>query len=281
MSLALLPYRGCRCCDCVAATPLFSSYSASRTKQGFPEWVSPSVPPKYYLTNTLSGALVLDETDLPDGGTITYTVSGSQTIDRLTGEGADDTNCEIAEAGYTPGPDTTYNTAPTTLPCSAGTMGLDLSESPTVRSYSAADPGDSGSQNETLSDENTTAQLIADTLADIIQTVGFGTTQLPAFRDLDADELTFSIRRVIYKFRFPVPANGLCYRLAWTVRTTLDSGPVTDEEHTFTWDGGIPEDYDPDDPDTWPTSGEYAMNEPSANGTVEVVGVTATCSGCA
>lgn len=93
-----------------------------------------------------------------------------------------------------------------------------------------------------------------------------------SYFDLTTDELTNSIREGKYRFRFKIPkiGRGTCYKLSWVERFTPEDGDPVDTEKSWTWDGTIPEGYDPDDSTTWPVSDEYTIAIPSENGTTLV-----------
>ncbi len=145
-----------------------------------------------------------------------------------------------------------------------------------------------GVATETLSDEYTTTDLLANTLAalpafddDLNDTAG-------SFANLTTDELTYSIRESRYRFRFKIPkvGRGTCYKITWVERFTPTSGDPVDTERCAIWDGEVPADYDPADPDTYPIIGDgtnpyFELPIPEDNGTTTVEDIEFFCRGCA
>ena len=149
----------------------------------------------------------------------------------------------------------------------------------------------------TLTTEYTTYDLIALAIAALPSWPSFSEGSPFSSYSLATDELSFTVERSKYKFRFKVPkvGNGSCYKLTWVERTTLTpSATITDVPKTFTWNGTAAG-YDATDPTTWPHTGEYEIDEPASNGET-VIGyytdptdhttfvqeyILAECRGCA
>jgi hypothetical protein len=105
---------------------------------------------------------------------------------------------------------------------------------------------------------------------------------LIAYRDLSDDELTYTIARVRYRFRFPVPKSSRCYKVSWNEHFVPEDGSdAIDTPRAFTWDGEIPDDYDPDDELTWPLSPEFELLEGGVDGITTITDIEVVCSGCA
>lgn len=107
------------------------------------------------------------------------------------------------------------------------------------------------------------------------------------------DRKTCFVKSGKYGFRHPVPAavpfrcggspgggSAPCYRITWDrIFTPVDGDPVT-TPMTYTWDGVTPDDYDVDDPTTWPKV-EHTEDVPSEEGAVTLDNVEFHCTGCA
>lgn len=105
-----------------------------------------------------------------------------------------------------------------------------------------------------------------------------------SYYNLTEDELSLSIRESKYWWAFPTPITrnrpNPCYKIEWTERFTPLVGDTVDTPMSWTWDGVIPEGYDPDDSDTWPITPEFLIAIPSANSTTTVVDVIHSCDDC-
>lgn len=129
----------------------------------------------------------------------------------------------------------------------------------------------------TLSGEYTTAALIARLLAAIPSYDDDWDDGSPsASFSLAANEASAYAEKCKYKGRFLPTASG-CLFARWTERFTPTTGSPTDTPQTFTWTGEIPEGFDPEDPETWIETGEYALDIPASNGTVSIVDLEVTC----
>ena len=141
----------------------------------------------------------------------------------------------------------------------------------------------------TLTTEYTTYDLIALAIAALPSWPSFSEGSPFSSYSLATDELSFTVERSKYKFRFKVPkvGNGSCYKLTWVERTTLSGGSPTDVDKTYTWGGIVTSGYGYSD--------EYEIDEPADNGetiigyytdptdhTTFVAGyILAECRGCA
>ena len=133
--------------------------------------------------------------------------------------------------------------------------------STTVQEYATPPCGSAGAGGSnvtlTLSDEYTTAQLIADVVADLPSYPGTYAGTCSSLRDLSSNELTYSIRRFKYKFILPDLTGFSCYKIAWLEGATAKS---------YFWNG-----TDTETPEYGP------VDEPASNGTVGISSVVATC----
>lgn len=283
---------------------------------------TPSVPPKIYSevtwAGTFGGIEYANECDCAYNGR-SWTVGGSGRARRDVG-GCDESSTLTVTSTtqyYYPcnepnGPEvvTTTNYFPAITDCSGGTYvyggpgearrptGADFYMSditPTVRKTVPltcdlpGPPGGSGQSytlsgeiTNTLSDEYTTAQLLANTIAALPSWDNDWNDTSGSYFNLTSNELTNSIREGKYRFRFKLPkvGAGKCYRIEWVERFTPETGDPVDTDKDWQWDGVTPEGYDPDDAETWPTSEEFLVAIPETNGTITVVDVVATCRGC-
>jgi len=134
----------------------------------------------------------------------------------------------------------------------------------------------------TLSDEYTTAALIGYATAALPGFTGtFPSSSATASYDLSANQLTVSLSKAEYKFRFQP---STCYQINWIERFIGEDGegdplaPV-DTAKSWTYAGGAdPAGYNPADPTTWPESPVYTLPVPASNGETTVVNVTFSCT---
>lgn len=151
------------------------------------------------------------------------------------------------------------------------------------------DRASTGNLYNVLSDEYLTADLIAAALAALPAFDGDWDDTAGAYRNLTSDELTYSIREARYRLRFQIPTTrkriNTCYKVEWVERFTPESGDPVDTPMSATWDGVVPDGYDPDDSSTWPILGDgtnpyFELPVPDSNGITTVVDVTVSCTGC-
>ncbi len=262
------------------------SISASKFKYGIGEWDGHvSTPPKKYLTQTRTSSSNGTGTCGPDE---TLSTMGVDNYDRTTGvcTGYDSRNggsgsdhrdgcgqwfffadCEPCGNGL---PDPDYHESYTNTTFSYTETLFDSHHTPPIAC--------SSSGSVTMSNENTTEQVISDTEAALPawpdwSTAGSLTT---AFRDLSTDETNYSIRRIRWKVRhYPT---GTCYMKVWLQSTFHpDSGSdvVTDLE-PYIWTGSQTPRCLPDasksitDVANRIDSTETEEDEPSIDGTVTI-----------
>lgn len=227
------PYVPCAtCCTCTTPEILATTISASKTKCGIPFRGSPSPCP-----NELFLYISIAETGPPHGPCSPETLS----CDGITG---------------------TWASAP-----GAGSVGS-ISVDPTTCVITYDLSGGVDCRTEYYSSPYTTSALVSNTIAALPSFSSFTAGSPVASYSLSGTEQSFTIERSKYKFRFKVPkvGNGSCYKLTWVERTSLTGGSPTDAAKSYTWDGVIPAGYDPLDNSTWPTTGEYEIDEPASNG---------------
>jgi hypothetical protein len=140
----------------------------------------------------------------------------------------------------------------------------------------------SASESEDYSLEYTTADLKAAALAAL--PADYPNTTPGSYFNLTADELTNAIREAVLWFTFPAPVSrgrpNPCYQITWKERFTPTTGSPVDTPKSWTWDGEIPEGYDPEDEETWPRSPDFTVPIPTANGTTTVEDVEFSCTDC-
>lgn len=131
---------------------------------------------------------------------------------------------------------------------------------------------------ETLEEEYTTEMLISgmsSSMPDFDDDWDDGSPS--ASFNLSENENDVSASKSKYKGRFQPTPTG-CFFVRWIERFTPEGGgePV-DTPKEFTWNGVVPGDYDPEDPETWPETPVYNLDIPAADGIVTVVDVESTC----
>lgn len=274
-------------------TLVCDSISASITKCGFEEFGTPSSPPKIYRTKTQTGGLwdyintgTADEERYQNtfSGSLEYARSSCSTtdtrqLDILYVSGSNNSNCTATKTvtGANSRVDTDLgsgvfvgtqlwgtNCAGTTADQLQG-CDSEVVVSTTVKTYattscSPAFTGGTVSGNTvtlTLSNEYTTAHLIADVEAALPSYPGTWAGTCSSLRDLDSDELTYTIRRFKYKFELPDLTGYSCYKITWLEGATA---------REYIWNG-----TDTETPEYGPIS------EPGTNGTIGISSVVATC----
>ena len=266
------------CCECPEATVEWDSASASLTKCGFEEFGAPSSPPKYYLTSTADG----DAGDIPSStwNNAATTLSNNCTTITYSGTITDSAAVTCSYSGSTAywapelfdsdtcNGETRDRYAQLVLQhCPSDTEYPDAqyvyvysNTSTTVRVWATC--GNSNLLTETLSDEYTTDLLKSNTVAALPAYDDDWNDTAGSYANLSSDELTYAIRESRYRIRFKIPKVGFgtCYKLTWVERFTPEGGgdPV-DTPRNWQWSSGdVPEDYDPDDPSTYPIAGDGA-----------------------
>ncbi len=277
------------CCECPTPTIEWDSRSASKTKCGFPQ--NTGYPAARYRSRGWTGTTTLTHASPPDcavdGAFCTRTYAGSNDYDE-----------DCACSGYI----TSTNSSDSTLCTPDQVVNFSCEESfswgveygvviSSATETTATGDGfcydqgvfaqrTTGTVTEIKSDEYTTADLLANTLA-----------ALPAFDDdwddtagsyanTTTDELTRSIRESRYRITFTVPkvGSGTCYKVTWIERFTPAAGSVVDNPRCAIWDGTLlvaGTGLIGDGPDPY-----FSVPIPSTNGTTTVVDVVAVCRGC-
>jgi hypothetical protein len=300
MSTAILRYTGCDCCSCVAPRLLSRTRSAGGSKRGFrPLVYSGGLGVHYgpfYLAFSQTGSIVCFTPAYPDGlpagevvmcpgdYTRTDTIGGYLSADIDTGDVTGALTGSLTQTYSHPCAEVSdsYDTWTFTASESSESVSSIIVDTSGINIYDAP-PDCTGSFIATFSSEFTDAML-------------FLRHPVPAFDETDefAETLPYGLfvfngvtlarAESEYKFSFPVPGNGICYRIKWYVVTeALTPAGLRDYavEHTyealsFTWDGDVPEDYDVEDSTTWPTSPTYTIPVPDYNASVKVVVIGAT-----
>lgn len=127
---------------------------------------------------------------------------------------------------------------------------------PSHKTYAPATPG--GNAIESLLDEYTTAHLIADAVSALPAYPNTWTGTCSSYRDLSADEQTYTVRRFKYRFALPNLSGFTTYNLSWLEGSTT---------RTYTWNG------------TDTQTPTYTVNEPASNGSIAITNITVTsCS---
>ncbi len=256
-------------CDPAPAAPaptlVCDSISASLTKCGYTEWSGyESTPPKRYLVLTLSGTLTAEtnaETDCSGAcdSKITYAYSGTCSYSRPAC--AETTSGNQQTTVYS---DCVNGGTPTDFAtCDLETPFTGFTDSYTATVHSQSGDGClsgfdyTGSASATLSSEYTTALLISDTEAALPSYPDTWAGTCSSYRDLDSDELTYTIRRFKYKFELPDLTGFSCYKITWLEGATAKE---------YIWNG-----TDTETPVYGPIS------EPGTNGTIGISSIVATC----
>lgn len=274
----------CDCCNepiCFAPVLYCDSISASKSKCGFAEFVN-STPPRRYLVRTASSSRTCSYHSSSGGGgggddssnivtVVTFdrhtclsssVCSGSssasngvtsRSADPCTGyeaclglgAGADLNVCGLCYGAGIFNPGIVCNGDPTAITSTS----IHSSFSCFANTYSLSSSGESSTD---LSNEYTTAQLIADTIALLNHyCIDFGgdadrvaTTSCSAFRDLSTDELTCTIARTKWKVRHYPTAS--CYLKVWVRKRfrpqgTTGSADVLTDLAAYLW-SGMPKD---------------------------------------
>lgn len=262
--------------DCALPTLQCDSVTASLTKCGFDEYFPyESTPPKVYRTRAWTGGMaqqtfdddnecnsvnLLETYEIRFSGSVTYarstcTVSG-------TNDWAEYRDGSLEDSGSTTSSPmgnyvafcsgecdpTTNATSQEFLPDNAC-----IGSFPSHKTYAPATPG--GNAKETLSNEYTTAHLISDTESALPAYPNTWTGTCSSYRDLSTDEMTYTLRRFKYRFQLPTLTGYTIYNFSWKEGATT---------RTYTWNGT----------DTY--SPTYTVNEPGADGTVEITDIAIT-----
>jgi hypothetical protein len=288
--------------------------TATLTKCGYEEYPSHvSTPPKIYRTMTLSGTVfacgfVFDPSaNCYSSGDSLYTInntfafSGSNSFSR--------SSCSFTAAHRNEYSDSSQGSY--YAPCVASSnlvssasypYGVDRPYAPydsftnTFTSTTRTLTGDGcvsnfysgGSASETLSDEYTTAQLIADTEAALPSYSGSfssGSTPCSSYCNLSTDESTYTIRRRKFKFLLPDLTGYSCYKIMWVYRYVRNSDGYTVDfaSNYWIWDGVSTESpvFGSEYTDFEYESCKYPndfFGGLGGPGTISIVNITASCS---
>ena len=168
-----------------------------------------------------------------------------------------------------------------------GTETIGYSGGSETNAWNAAPPGfvgggDTYTTSTTYADEYTDAQLqtyVAATLPGWgpLSTFGDSYPSELASAELSSGAGTYSILESKYAFAWQVPPSQF-YELTWVERFTPDGGgSPTDTAKSFTWDGTIPNGYNPSDSSTWPRSTVFEVDYPSSNGSISLHNLAVNC----
>lgn len=257
------------CCGCAGRelpcdTPgtgllVFRNAEASLIKCGFEEFSSPSDPPKYYLTKSLSGGIenyfyLYDNTCTSCTGGIELFYSDSCTYGSLTAAVCE-ANSEIEVLQSNLDTDCSSIISQTTYyvncdPFALITAGLTATSTQTQRTIS----GDAtcvlnnlgtyekyiGSVYEDLSNEYTT-QMLTDNVDSLIPSFTGPFSNSPGepggYFTLNDDETIVYKGKSEYKFELPSLTGYLCYQLTWAELLEPATGAPVYTSFTYTWNG--------------------------------------------
>jgi len=261
--------------DCAMPSLQCDSISSTKTKCGFDEY-SPygSTPPKVYRTRSWSGGMaqqtfsqdVCDAVDLIE--TYEMRFYGSVTYARSTCaiSGTNDwyeyRNGVLEDSGSTTSLSMSSFVAFCSGECNPTTSATSqqfvpdntcAGSFPAHITYAPATPG--GNATQTLTNEYTTADLIADAQAALPSYPNTWTGTCSSFRDLSTNEDTYTVRRFKYRFALPNLTGYTTYNFTWVEGGTARS---------YTWNGT----------DTFTPT--YTVNEPVVNGSIGITAVTIT-----
>ncbi len=293
---ACCPCRPAVCDPCCPAAVIYCDYiSASLTKCGFAEFGTPSSPPKKYRTKAQTGGLtnscdfggpneqtdasfwygdityargscaITDTRYLRVGVTLGTDVGNCFGVRDFAGEKADDLSGGDSKGCYMWATDCATVTLYALQGCCTGTGTI---VSTTVKTYADNSCPPFGCEDGTvtgptvtvtLSNEYTTAHLIADTISALPSYPGTFSTSgsCSSYRNLSSDELTYSLRRFKYKFILPDLTGIECYKITWL-------------------EGATPREYEWNGTDTeTPVYGP--VEEPASNGSVFINTIVFDC----
>lgn len=243
---------------CDMPTLLCDSIQSSMTKCGFDE--NPghaSTPPKIYLKRTFSGSLTNRTYDNGTSCTGTFVEVTSTYSGYCEQDGVDcvtPINNSLTVDGVAWGCGDAFPTGCSAVECV-----------PVITATTATYTGDNtcrtatefyGTASDTLSIEYATSDLIVNTLNALPSYPNTWDGTCSSYRDLDTDEMTYTVRRFKYKFELPTLTGCTSYQISWMEGSTARS---------YTWNGTDTE------------TGIYTVNEPSSNGTIAITDVQVTC----
>jgi len=232
---------------------------ATGYKFAFQENATPSSPPKIYLRRTGSGTMsqfiyggqpscsgaVTSNPSWAYAGYQEYNLNGTLVVDSITENGVPSGGAILPPCGV-----------PATAECL-----------PVITKTAYTFTGDqvcygsfpafyySGVVTDQLSNEYTTAMLITHTESLLPSYPNTYTGACLASRDLEVDELTYSISRFRYKFSLPVLTGFTTYQITWMQGSTPG---------TYNWNGSDVE------------TPVYTANEPATNGSYTITSIVAS-----
>jgi hypothetical protein len=299
-------YQPCpKCCEvtCEAPTIHWKSRSASKTKSGYTELGTASTPLviylQYFYTYTYTVAQCSGTGCTPDEliPASVQVLSVAGTYDPITGyttqSGSDHIigyDCPGVVSDVTNPISGSY--PGTAVPNVCGLLPVGgtcttvstTSRTYTTPSYSCDPPAPDSEVNGslTLSVPYSDGQLEAE--VDAAMPADFPNTTSGSYYNFTVDHLTLSKREGIYWFTFTAPISRArpnpCYHITWKERFTPTTGSPVDIPKSWTWDGEIPEGYDPADGETWPRSPDFTVPIPTTNGITTVEEIVVSCTDC-
>lgn len=168
-----------------------------------------------------------------------------------------------------------------TIVCGETTYACDPDASNGAHNFTS---GNHSTTEQTLSVEYTTADLIANTVAALPAYAGFApaahslpgqATTCSAIKEEAADETSYSIRRFKYKFTIsPEACAGMVVKWKTRFIPSISGTPDSDPSHWTLTDKNWPADGGETETDV------FEEDEPSSNGTLDIVNVSVDCSDC-
>lgn len=270
-------------CACTAPTLLCRTASASKTKYGWNECPSfTSGVSRYFRTLTLSGSItgVVCCLENPGYEVDPCTRTVGCTLNAVEGGGPYGSlvGMAITIPDYSSGCSNSTNIENVCdpPPCCREPCAGDVTETSAevaTHSYLCDDEVDYGSWTVTGSDEYTTSALFSavdSALGSASWSSWSSVSCSGAFVDLSTDQVTYTKRKLEYKFELPEDlVEGQCYRITWKERFTPEGGSAVDTDKSYEWDGEATE------------TGVYSITpDNTLQGTWTIVSVTAVCTGC-
>lgn len=150
---------------------------------------------------------------------------------------------------------------------------------------------------ETITYENEVKSAAGTTYADEFTTAAlltYATSQLPAFPDTwddtvggssaytSEDNKTRTLSKSRLRFLLTSdPIAGMCIKVSYVIRWTPVTGDPVDTPQCFIATTSISEDYDPDNPSTWPVIGSIVtFPVPATDGAFTLEGLSIECANC-
>jgi hypothetical protein len=219
------PCDPCGSCGSITAVT-YRTRSATKTKCGHAEFVTPSSPPKIYLVQTFSGSVTSEQNSAIGcsgdcNSKVIDTFSGGETYTRpgCTAAGTGNRNTKAYDSGGAPCDTLQTDSDQAISALSDFGTGYTFAETKTQRSNSGdgclGDDLFSGTATETLSNEYTTADLDSDALGAMLAASwsAYGASASSALFSQSGDEMTITKRAMGIKVTFPAASSGckLCY----------------------------------------------------------------------